>query len=89
MIAPIFAIVSSCLSDTTFASSLRCSASLPSSLWSVDCISTIDMPMSAPWRTMSTESESIGVRRSIASRSPVPAHEIPTAIVAPYRTCGL
>ena len=61
----------------------RSARTLPSSLWSVLCISTIDMPISAPWRTMSTESESIGVRRSIASRSPVPAHEIPTAIVAP------
>jgi hypothetical protein len=49
--APNLAMVSSCLSAITLASSLRCSVSRDASEWSAFCMSTIEVPISAPWRT--------------------------------------
>mmetsp|Transcript_27005 Transcript_27005/g.61969 ORF Transcript_27005/g.61969 Transcript_27005/m.61969 type:complete len:322 (+) Transcript_27005:328-1293(+) len=88
-IAPNLAIVSSCLSAMTLCRCLRCSVSLESAPWLQLCIRSIDVASNAPCRTKSTGSSSMGLSKSRPSLIAVPAHETPTAIVAPYRTCGL
>ena len=55
-----------------------------------DCsIITIAVAINAPCCTKSTGSVSMGSSNATASFIPVPAQQIPTAIAAPYRTCGL
>mmetsp|Transcript_13371 Transcript_13371/g.46277 ORF Transcript_13371/g.46277 Transcript_13371/m.46277 type:complete len:253 (-) Transcript_13371:147-905(-) len=85
MMAPILHMASSCLSPMSLSSVLR---NGPTRL-SGCCISTRDVAISAPCRTKSTASVVSGSSIETASLSPVDAHATPTAMAAPYRTCGL
>lgn len=88
-IAPNLDITSSCLLLMTCAYDCRKKVTL-GQVCSVCCIRIIAEAIRAPWRTKFTGSNmTIGSRRAIASRRPVPAHAIPNAIAAPYLTCGL
>ncbi|KAJ0545136.1 hypothetical protein HanIR_Chr08g0346141 [Helianthus annuus] len=50
---------------------------------------TMAIAINAPCRTKSVTSDVRGSNKDMASLSPVPAHEMPTAMAAPYRrTCG-
>uniref|UniRef100_A0A2M4DG86 Putative secreted protein n=1 Tax=Anopheles darlingi TaxID=43151 RepID=A0A2M4DG86_ANODA len=53
-------------------------------VWSVCWISIMAEAIRAPWRTKLTGSNlAIGSSKAIASREPVPAHAIPSAMAAP------
>mmetsp|Transcript_20535 Transcript_20535/g.28301 ORF Transcript_20535/g.28301 Transcript_20535/m.28301 type:complete len:208 (+) Transcript_20535:722-1345(+) len=86
--APDFARMGWCLSVTTLASNSRMRFTDGDRASEV-CCNNRAIDIKAPWRTKSTWSSSIGVKRSMASLFADPAQEMPIARQAPYLTCGL